>query len=344
MPTISVIVPVYNVEKYIHRCVDSILAQTFTDFELILVDDGSPDNCPAICDEYAAKDSRVRVIHQKNQGQAAARNYGVSMAKGAWISFVDSDDMIASKMLELLYQVVQESGVRIASVGSLEGYVPKESACQMHAYVAAVKNIDEQALIEITKEWGYCYWVVWGKLIDRKIVEKYPMQDGRIYEDNATVCRWLFEAKKVAYIPEEYYYYQVNLEGTTKQTFSLKHLDLLWALREQIDFYDSIGYFRMKRNLCAQYLETAAWYSGRIRNELNNYKRAAEIRKDMRKMLRDNPLDTLPLQEKQKAYIRKSFHPAREQLKQLPQNVAHILRDGGIHELIRRILRKFKQY
>ena len=106
MPTISVIVPVYNVEKYIHRCVDSILDQTFTDFELILVDDGSPDNCPAICDEYAAKDSRVRVIHQKNQGQAAARNYGVSMAKGAWISFVDSDDMIASKTLELLYQVV----------------------------------------------------------------------------------------------------------------------------------------------------------------------------------------------------------------------------------------------
>lgn len=92
MPEISIIVPVYKVEKYIHRCVDSILAQSFTDFELILVDDGSPDNCGVICDAYAASDSRIRVIHQKNQGQAAARNAGIEAAKGEWILFCDADD------------------------------------------------------------------------------------------------------------------------------------------------------------------------------------------------------------------------------------------------------------
>lgn len=96
MPTISVIVPVYKVEKYIHRCVDSILAQTFTDFELILVDDGSPDNCGAICDEYAKKDSRIKVIHKENGGLSSARNAGIDAAGGMYIMFCDSDDYVAS--------------------------------------------------------------------------------------------------------------------------------------------------------------------------------------------------------------------------------------------------------
>ena len=91
---VSAIVPVYNVEKYIYRCVDSILNQTFSDFELILVDDGSPDNCPQICDEYAKKDSRIKVIHKENGGLSSARNAGLDIASGEWISFIDSDDWI----------------------------------------------------------------------------------------------------------------------------------------------------------------------------------------------------------------------------------------------------------
>ena len=100
MPMISIIVPVYKAEQYLRPCIDSILAQTYTDYELVLVDDGSPDNCGAICDEYATKDSRVKVIHQRNQGQAAARNAAVKMALGEWICFVDSDDVIHPQMLE----------------------------------------------------------------------------------------------------------------------------------------------------------------------------------------------------------------------------------------------------
>lgn len=99
MPQISVIVPVYNVEKYLHRCVDSILAQTFTDFELILVDDGSPDNCGAICDEYAAKDSRIRVIHKENGGVSSARNAGIDAAGGEYSTFIDSDDYVTADYL-----------------------------------------------------------------------------------------------------------------------------------------------------------------------------------------------------------------------------------------------------
>ena len=106
---ISVIVPVYRVEKYLPACIDSILNQTFTDFELILVDDGSPDRCPEICDETAKRDARVRVIHQANQGLSAARNAGIEAARGAWLSFVDSDDYIAPHFCEKLYQTAQRT-------------------------------------------------------------------------------------------------------------------------------------------------------------------------------------------------------------------------------------------
>ena len=104
MPKISVIVPVYNAEKYLHRCIDSILAQTFTDFELLLINDGSKDSSGVICDEYAAKDSRVLVFHKENGGVSSARNMGLDNAKGEWISFVDSDDWVEKEYLETLYQ------------------------------------------------------------------------------------------------------------------------------------------------------------------------------------------------------------------------------------------------
>ena len=109
-PLLSIIVPVYDVERYLPKCIDSILAQTFTDFELILVEDGSPDNCPALCDAAAAKDARIRVIHQKNGGLSAARNAGLDAARGKWIGFVDSDDYIAPEMYEALYKAVKAPG------------------------------------------------------------------------------------------------------------------------------------------------------------------------------------------------------------------------------------------
>ena len=108
-PEISIIVPVYQVEKYLNECIDSILAQTFTDFELILVDDGSPDNCPALCDAAAEKDSRVRVIHKQNGGVSTARNAGLDAAQGNWIAFVDSDDTAAPEYLEKMHKAALET-------------------------------------------------------------------------------------------------------------------------------------------------------------------------------------------------------------------------------------------
>ncbi len=106
---ISVIVPVYNVERYLHRCIDSILAQTLKEFELILIDDGTPDRSGAICDEYAARDNRISVIHQANAGVSAARNAGLEVAEGTWATFIDSDDWVAPEYLETIYKAVTET-------------------------------------------------------------------------------------------------------------------------------------------------------------------------------------------------------------------------------------------
>ena len=114
---VSIIVPIYNVEQYISKCIESILAQTYRDFELILVDDGSPDNCGKICDEYAKQDSRVHVIHQENKGVSAARNAGISLAKGEYIMLVDSDDFITENMLEKMHDCIAESGSDIVICG-----------------------------------------------------------------------------------------------------------------------------------------------------------------------------------------------------------------------------------
>ena len=219
---ISVIVPVYQVEKYIHRCVDSILAQTFSDFELILVDDGSPDNCGTICDEYDAKDSRIRVIHQENQGQAAARNYAVAVARGEWVCFVDSDDMIHPQMLEHLYRTATEHNANISMCSAVESEQLPKAFLAPREYASECLTVNEAGLEALYRAGEHRYWGVWGKLIRKEILQKLPFTPGRVYEDNAIVCRWLYEAGIVADTPNHYYFYQVNSGGTTKKGFSVK--------------------------------------------------------------------------------------------------------------------------
>lgn len=258
MAMVSVIVPVYNVEKYLHRCVDSILAQTFTDFELILVDDGSPDNCGAICDDYAQKDLRVHVIHQENQGQAAARNRAVAEASGEWIHFVDSDDIIHPQMLEILYCAAVENHANISMCGVLESEEIPETFYSTPNRHTRVYDMDEESMEDLLEHGEHRYWIACGKLIKKEIVQRLPFTNGRIYEDNAIVCQWLYEAGKVADSQERLYFYFINKHGTTKKGFSWKQLDYLWALRKQMQFYRKNKYTRMIK-------EIKGWYKSWIR-------------------------------------------------------------------------------
>ena len=203
MPKISVIVPVYNVEQYIHKCVDSILNQTFADFELILVDDGSPDNCDKFCDEYASKDNRVKVIHKKNGGVSEARNVGLDVAIGEYISFVDPDDWIDKDMYEQTLAYMADNDLDIVCFDVEE--VRTNKSFVRYKYDSNNSYTSHEAIYEI--------------LIDgidnspcNKIYKKYTWEGvrfpvGRRFEDVATIYKTFHNANKIGYMRKAYYHY-----------------------------------------------------------------------------------------------------------------------------------------
>lgn len=244
MPQISVIVPVYKVEPYLHRCVDSILGQTFTDFELILVDDGSPDNCPAICDEYAGKDSRVHVIHQKNSGVSAARNAGLDYcfekSESRYLAFIDSDDYVKPSYLEKLYFSLIENNTEISACGEFyfsdqpeENTMSNFADCTVYDRTAACRFI-------YTGASGHAsYVVVWGKLFKIELFHGIRFPVGRIHEDQFTTYKVLYSAGRIVEVGECLYGYFTNQNGITHSTFSLKRYDDIDALDEAISFFQS---------------------------------------------------------------------------------------------------------
>ena len=182
-PEISIIVPVYKVEKYLNECIDSILAQTFTDFELILVDDGSPDNCPALCDAAAEKDSRVRVIHQQNKGLSGARNAGINVARGNWLGFVDSDDMIDPTFCEKMLHAAVQAGAEMAVCNILRMKENKAlDSYQEHCLKDEVLSREEIVhRIQLSP-----FYMVMTRLCRCEVFEKIRFPEGKNYEDAFT--------------------------------------------------------------------------------------------------------------------------------------------------------------
>lgn len=167
MPEISIIVPVYNVEKYLRRCVDSILAQTFTDFELLLIDDGSPDNSGAICDEYAAKDDRIRVFHKENDGVSSARNLGLDKAQGKYIGFVDGDDIVHEHFLTILHERI--AGNDVVYCDSID--FGDRCAFETDNNVG-YEQVDESFIFD-----SKAYCVVWNKLYNRNAIDLFRFDE-----------------------------------------------------------------------------------------------------------------------------------------------------------------------
>ena len=204
---ISVIVPVYNVELYLCCCVDSILRQTYRNLEIILVDDGSTDQSGKICDEYARQDLRVTVVHQKNGGLSAARNTGIDRAKGEYLSFVDSDDFIDERMLEVLYTDLQAVKADAAVVGFQ--LFEKQNEIKSVELDSPVQSMTKQEAIRSTLIPDGMGDFAWNKLYKKELFQgiRYPL--GRMMEDQGTTYRIFLQCKKVAYHPVGlYYYYQ----------------------------------------------------------------------------------------------------------------------------------------
>ena len=217
MPQISVIVPVYNTEKYLHCCIDSILAQTFTDFELLLIDDGSKDNSGKICDGYAIKDSRVRVFHKENGGVSSARNIGLDNAKGKWITFVDSDDFIDSTMLETLYFSIDDNDL-VLSYGKILGEIEEEKYSR--GLVTAL-NFSEL----FTKYNMHKRTSPWGKLY--KSGEIRFCEGMHIGEDALFLYKNMIRAQKILISDYKGYYYRAEVEGSLTKKINNVDSELL---------------------------------------------------------------------------------------------------------------------
>ena len=223
MPQISVIVPVFKVEPYLHRCIDSILNQTFPDFELILVDDGSPDNCGSICDEYAEKDKRVHVIHQENQGVSSARNAGLRAARGAWISFVDSDDWAHSQFFEMLLSLIQDSSPQVLASNHIRTAEWEEEQHYSQNEIE-VKRVPFASAID---KWNDRF-TVWGKLYSQRILKGEFFDEDVPYGEDALFNLKVFSRLEsdIPYVEQKLYYYFDREDSCVNHNRSEKRADL----------------------------------------------------------------------------------------------------------------------
>lgn len=244
MDKISVIIPVYKTEKYLNRCVDSILKQTYYDFEIILVDDGSPDQCPQICDRLALQDDRIHVIHRVNGGLSAARNSGLNWimehSDSRWITFVDSDDWVHPLYLELLRAAVSNEGeISTCDFIKTNGDTPVVKESDM-----VVKRISPEE-----------YWcnpkisatIACAKLYEKRLWRTIRFPEGKLHEDEYTTYRLVFKNSEVCLIPAGLYFYFQNSNGIMLSSWKPKQLDCIQAFNEQYKFFHENDFHRAEQ-------------------------------------------------------------------------------------------------
>jgi len=225
-PLISIIVPIYNVEKYLSKCIDGILNQTYKNLEIILVDDGSPDDCGRICDEYSLQDKRIKVIHKSNGGLSDARNVAIDLMNGEYVTFIDSDDFVSSDYVETLYNLIEKSKCEISvsqfipySVGKLiEILQPKEKT--------TILNVDDAVRIMFYQE--YFDTSAWGKMYERNLFSsgvRYPKE--ALFEDLPTTYLLFLKANNIAVTNRITYYYLMREEGIQWSKFNPQKMDVI---------------------------------------------------------------------------------------------------------------------
>ncbi len=239
---ITVIIPVYKAEKYLARSVESVLTQTYKNLEVILVDDGSPDGSGALCEDYAERDSRVRVLHRENGGAAAARNAGLDAATGDYIAFVDADDHVAPDMLEKLYAALTDAGADMSLCGVT--YVDGEDKPLMDLPPMAAEVIGPKAFYErmefAPEAWRYI--VPWNRLHRRALFDNIRFREGRICEDEILSTEQTILCKTIAVIPDVLYYDVRREASVMTSPVSLKNLAAVEAFTERYDFYRAQGW------------------------------------------------------------------------------------------------------
>lgn len=227
-PLFSIIVPIYKVEQYIERCVQSILCQSYNNFELILIDDGSPDNCGAICRKYASIDKRIRLIHQKNKGISGARNTGLSLAEGEYLYFIDSDDWIEKNTLNILAKEIKTNYSDVIIFGYTEVTSDTKIKIRMAKEAAYKFNLDVVKENLICDKWRN---YVWNKCFKRKLFVGETFPNGQVFEDLYIIPSIVYKAESISVIPDILYNYNKdNISSITSKTNSRKEYDFLLAV------------------------------------------------------------------------------------------------------------------
>lgn len=285
---ISVIVPIYNVENYLDRCIESIVNQTYKDLEIILVDDGSPDNCPQICDSWAEKDNRIKVVHKENGGLSDARNAGMLHVTGEIVSFIDSDDWIESNMFEKMLTQMEQDNSDIVSCGVK--WVEENGKLLRNDTVEQNEILDtHSAMSELIND-GKLKQHVWNKIYKTELIKAIPFEKGKYHEDVFWSYQIIGRAECVSVVPDSYYYYVQRTNSIMGEGFSEKRLDALDANYLRCEY--------MKKNFPDLFDNALYVYIGSC-----HYQLQCAVRTNQPDSVIQNILDRLD--------YRKSGHPTR---------------------------------
>lgn len=241
-PLVSVIIPVYNVENYIKKCVLSIIAQTYTNLEIILIDDGSTDNSGLICDEIAAIDERVIVIHQINHGLSIARNYGLDISTGKWVYFIDSDDWAHQNLIETLLSLAEKYAADISVCNSID---VNEKGNQITKVINSGKEYifhGEEIIFSLINPTLNIRFEVWNKLWKRSLIKDVRFIEGQVSEDIHFDRILFLKARKVVYYDCGLHYYRTERPGNTNSSFKLKRFCVFDEYKEWIKDLKKLNY------------------------------------------------------------------------------------------------------
>lgn len=294
---ISVIVPIYNVADYLPRCLDSILKQTYDNLEIILVDDGSTDNCGSICDSYAKEDNRIKVIHKANGGLSSARNAGLDIAKGDYISFIDSDDFIDESMYETMLKALKSNDADVC-LCSYDRVNDNNEFFGITSYNDAVLSRDDayEMLVQ-----GNVYFVIaCNKLYKKEIFNGLRFMEGKIHEDEQLIHHIYGKCEKIVTLSDVlYHYYErgTSIIGTNK--YSIKALDELDAYMDRAEYFNRKSLYGFASRML---LNSTNLYFSLKRELRNNNVKAKPVlikqKKQLRELIRRTPLEGINLYDK----------------------------------------------
>ena len=305
-PLISIIVPIYNNEPYLARCINSLLNQTYKNTEILLIDDGSYDNSLSICKKYAKKDSRIKVWHQEYLGVSEARNKGVELATGEFIIFLDGDDEAHPDYVQKLYDTLVENNLDIAAACLLR--VKNGKPVNQDEVTDRLQLFDGTNIQMKTFERNrYFYMVVCGKLFKKKLFEGLKFPKGRINEDESLIYKLYWKSKKIGFIDDYLYLYHYNGDSITEKKYNIHRLDGFYMLEEKFAFYKSQKLESFANKTASEYFSQLSAVLTHKKNQITNYKAVMKKAKEFYIKDRKGILNNAKLPKSKRIFVILSY-------------------------------------